>query len=153
METRGHGEGETLSLYRKRGLEMKHATATKLLVTLFFVTLGLILPTGVGALAQGTGACAGDIEKFCPGVQQGEGRIAKCMAQHKEELSPGCKARLAAVAKQLKGVQKACEDDIMAFCEDVKPGGGRIVQCLKANEAKLSPQCKASAAKAKKEMK
>ena len=132
---------------------MKHATVTVPLVTLFVVALGLILLTGTGASAQATGACAGDIEKFCQGVQQGEGRIAKCIAQHKEELSPGCKARLEEAAKQLKGVQKACEDDIMAFCEGVKPGGGRIAKCLKANESKLSPQCKASAAKAKKGMK
>ena len=131
---------------------MKHATVTVPLVTLFFVTLGLILLTGTGAFAQGTGACAGDIEKFCQGVQQGEGRIAKCIAQHKEELSPGCKARFEEAAKQLKGVQKDCKDDIMAFCEGVKPGGGRIAQCLKANESKLSPQCKASMAKAKKGM-
>jgi len=131
---------------------MKHATVTIPLITLFVVALGLILLTGSGASAQATGACAGDIDKFCRGVQQGEGRIAKCMAQHKEELSPGCKARLEEAAKQLKGVQKACEDDIMAFCEGVKPGGGRIAKCLKENEAKLSPQCKASAARAKKGM-
>jgi hypothetical protein len=130
---------------------MKHKPMP--LVMLLFVTLGLILFTGACALAQGAGACKGDVDKFCQGVQQGEGRIAKCIAQHKEELSPGCKARLEEAAKQLKGVQKACEDDIMAFCEGVKPGGGRIAQCLKANESKLSPQCKASAAKAKKEMK
>jgi hypothetical protein len=131
---------------------MKRATVTVPLVTLFVVTLGLVLLHGTGAFAQAAGACAGDVEKFCQGVQQGEGRIAKCMAQHREELSPGCKARLDEAAKQLKGVQKACEDDIIAFCEGVKPGGGRIAKCLKANESKLSPQCKASAAKAKKEM-
>jgi hypothetical protein len=119
------------------------------LVTLFFVTLGLILLTGTGAFARGTGVCSGDVEKFCQGIQQGEGRIAKCLAQHKEELSPDCKARLGEAAKQLKGVQKACQDDILAFCAGIKPGGGRIAQCLKANKAKLSPQCEGSIARAK----
>jgi hypothetical protein len=128
---------------------MKHATVKIPLITLFVIALGLILLTGRGTLAQATGACAGDIEKFCQGVQQGEGRIPKCIAQHKEELSPGCKARLEEAVKQLKGVQKACEDDIMVFCEGVKPGGGRIAQCLKANASKLSPQCKTSVAQAK----
>jgi hypothetical protein len=141
---------DLITQVERRGVDMKRATATMPLVTLFFVTLGLILLTGTGAFAQGVGACAGDVEKFCQAVQQGGGRIAKCIAQHKEELSPGCKASLAEVGKQLKGVQKACEDDIMAFCAGVKPGGGRIAQCLKANESKLSPQCKAAADKAKK---
>ncbi len=118
----------------------------------FVITLSLVLFTNTGAMAQGKNACAGDVEKFCQGVQQGEGRIAQCLAQHKEELSPACKVRLEQAAKQLKGVQKACEDDIMTYCEGVQPGGGRIAQCLKANAAKLSPQCKSSLAQAKRGM-
>jgi len=132
---------------------MKLTTITVSLVTLSFVMLSLILLTGTSAFAQGSGVCAGDIEKFCQGVQQGEGRIAKCLALHKEELSPGCKARLGKAAKRLRGVQKACEDDIMAFCANVEPGGGRIAQCLKANESQLSSTCKATIAKTKKEVK
>ncbi|HVN23548.1 MAG TPA: cysteine rich repeat-containing protein [Syntrophorhabdales bacterium] len=125
---------------------------TMVLAALFVVVFGAGWLTVTGALAQGKGACGGDIEKFCQGVQQGEGRIAQCLAQHKEEVSPACKARMEEAAKQLKGVQKTCEDDIMAFCEGVKPGGGRIAQCLKANASKLSPQCKASVAQAKRGM-
>jgi hypothetical protein len=34
-----------------------------------------------------------------------------------------------------------CTDEIRTFCADVQPGGGRILQCLKANESKLSPPC------------
>ena len=34
-----------------------------------------------------------------------------------------------------------CTEEIRTFCANVQPGGGRIVQCLKANEAKLSPAC------------
>jgi hypothetical protein len=34
-----------------------------------------------------------------------------------------------------------CTDEIQTYCTDVKPGGGRILQCLKTNEAKLSPAC------------
>ena len=34
-----------------------------------------------------------------------------------------------------------CTDEIRTFCADVQPGGGRIIQCLKANEAKLPPAC------------
>lgn len=34
-----------------------------------------------------------------------------------------------------------CTEEIRTFCAGVQPGGGRILQCLKANEAKLSPAC------------
>ena len=34
--------------------------------------------------------CANDIEKFCKGVQEGEGRIAKCLGEHAPEVSAPC---------------------------------------------------------------
>src|SRR5690349_24802181 len=37
--------------------------------------------------------------------------------------------------------QGPCAEDAKKFCGDVKPGGGRIAQCMKAHEAQLSPAC------------
>lgn len=34
-----------------------------------------------------------------------------------------------------------CTPDIHTYCADVQPGGGRIMQCLKTNESKLSMAC------------
>jgi hypothetical protein len=34
-----------------------------------------------------------------------------------------------------------CTAEIRTYCADVQPGGGRILQCLKANESKLSMAC------------
>jgi hypothetical protein len=34
-----------------------------------------------------------------------------------------------------------CTPEIQTFCADVQPGGGRILQCLKTNEPKLSMAC------------
>jgi hypothetical protein len=36
-------------------------------------------------------ACGKDKEQFCKDVPAGEGRILKCMREHKDELSDGCK--------------------------------------------------------------
>lgn len=38
----------------------------------------------------------------------------------------------------------ACKEDAKKFCPDVKPGGGRIIRCMKEHEKELSEGCKAS---------
>ncbi|BDG05626.1 cysteine rich repeat-containing protein [Anaeromyxobacter oryzae] len=52
----------------------------------------------------------------------------------------------AAVAAELLGVPSAraeypCADDVKQFCAEVRPGGGRVHNCLRENAAKLSPAC------------
>ena len=38
----------------------------------------------------------------------------------------------------------ACRADLDKFCKDVKPGGGRLIKCLKEHAAELSSGCKAA---------
>ncbi len=47
---------------------------------------------------------------------------------------------------------KSCKPDIEKFCKEVKPGEGRILQCLKENHDKLSGECKQTMAEAKEKM-
>jgi hypothetical protein len=35
-----------------------------------------------------------------------------------------------------------CADDIEKYCREIKPGGGRIMNCLKAHETELSVSCR-----------
>jgi hypothetical protein len=35
-----------------------------------------------------------------------------------------------------------CADDIEKYCKEIKPGGGRILNCLKAHETELSVSCR-----------
>jgi cysteine rich repeat protein len=123
---------------------MRIKIAVVTFIVIATITLCLTLVGGEGAFAQGPGACQGDIQQFCKDVQQGGGRIAQCLKQHKQELSPECKTRIAEIAKQIKEVHKACEDDLLTFCPGIKPGGGRVAQCLKANKDNLSDDCKAA---------
>jgi hypothetical protein len=39
-------------------------------------------------------ACAQDIENICKDVQPGGGRIARCLKENKEEISPECMEKL-----------------------------------------------------------
>lgn len=45
------------------------------------------------------GYCKSDIERLCPGVQPGGGRILQCLKSHKEEMSVGCAQGLAKLKK------------------------------------------------------
>lgn len=111
---------------------------------------GLSLMVGAFCLAMAANVyaeetskpCAEDAAKFCKGVQQGEGRIAKCMKEHENELSPACKQNIAKAKERVKEFAEACKADSEKNCKDVKPGGGRILRCLKQHEDTLSSECK-----------
>lgn len=49
------------------------------------------LEHAVSALNYVAGQCQNDIEKLCANVQMGEGRIAQCLENNVESVSPACK--------------------------------------------------------------
>jgi hypothetical protein len=44
-------------------------------------------------------ACQDDAMKLCKDVKPGKGMIARCLKEHREELSPGCKEKLPEVRR------------------------------------------------------
>ncbi len=95
---------------------------------------------------KGVGPCHEDLQKYCKKVKPGEGRLVKCLLENKNKLTPECKAnldkRLAKAKAHMKKINAACKEDAKKICKDVKPGKGRIIQCLRKNEASLSVACK-----------
>jgi hypothetical protein len=112
------------------------------LVVQMTVAAALCLGLGIAPSAYAAPSCKADVEKFCPSVQPGGGRIAQCLKQNKAQLSASCQERIKMVAARLKEVAKACEDDVQQYCVGVKPGEGRVAQCLKEHKDKLSAECK-----------
>lgn len=90
--------------------------------------------------------CKADAEKFCKGVEPGEGRILKCLNQHEAELSPACRETVSAWIQKLsergEPVQPACKKDAARLCQDVPPGHGRVATCLMERMPELSPECR-----------
>ena len=84
-------------------------------------------------------ACKADLEKLCPGVEPGHGRILACIEGKTDQLSQACKDD---VSKKLDAFYKACKADADKLCASVVRGEGRVMQCLKDNEASLSKSCK-----------
>ena len=93
--------------------------------------------------------CKTEIDTYCKGVKPGEGRILACLYANQEKLSNRCEYALYDAASQLQQAITAinylaseCRDDLKTFCSDVKPGEGRLIDCISKNKEKVSSRCK-----------
>lgn len=137
------------------------------LIAVFALSAGLGLAASLPASDEkGKGPCAEDAAKFCKDVKPGEGRLAACLKEHEKELSKACLDRKALAAEKRGGKRggkrgkkeggggqaaygKACAADREKFCAGVKPGEGRLRDCLRKNLESLSEGCKALQEKSK----
>jgi len=65
------------------------------------------------------------------------------LKRHAGAISLACKEQLEAEREKARDFVKACKPDAEKLCKGIAPGKGIIYRCLKANEAQLSPDCKA----------
>jgi len=98
--------------------------------------------TQAGAKENRDRPCMADAAKLCKDVEKGQGRVAKCLKEHEGELSSACKDNMGKMKEKMHDKKEACEADAKKLCKDTKPGGGRIMQCLKEHEGELSSECK-----------
>ena len=93
--------------------------------------------------------CETELTSFCKDVTPGEGRILACLFAHSDKISGRCEyavydaaAQLERAVSALTYVANECDDDIEKVCAKVEAGEGRILTCLKKNEAKVTKRCK-----------
>ena len=89
------------------------------------------------ASAQDARPCKADREKFCAGLQPGDGKLRECMKQHEAELSPECKERQEAWKK----VRVNCKSDEEKFCADAGKERGAMTKCLESHASELGQAC------------
>jgi len=122
---------------------------------LFILVLGVVLVFGARVFAAEklvetvTKGCKTEIETYCKDVTPGEGRVLACLYAHEDKLSGQCEYALYDAAAQLERaltalsyVANECGDDLLKFCSDIKPGGGRVMSCMGKNEKQISGRCK-----------
>jgi hypothetical protein len=120
------------------------------------VSLGLTALIGGTAFAAEKGpveivaeGCKKEMSTYCKDVTPGEGRVLACLFAFEDKLSPRCEFALYDAASQLERAVNAltyaaneCREDIKSYCSDVKPGEGRILDCLDKKKDVMSDRCK-----------
>ena len=93
-------------------------------------------------------SCNADAAIFCPGLPLNSQKSFMCLMAYEDNLSLACELGIveAAMALEMGMIAidysiKACEADADKYCLNVEPGEGRIVSCLRANEARLTKEC------------
>ena len=118
------------------------------------IVMGTLLLAGGRALAEEDTiaalrkACQKELNTFCKGVPEGEGRVLACFYAFQDKVSDKCmyalydaSAQLERAVTALKYAASQCKDDLNKFCADVKLGQGRGLACLKKNEKSVSQNC------------
>jgi hypothetical protein len=121
----------------------------------WMVVIGMVLVfSGVVSAQQGlvdsvVKGCDKELKTYCKDVTPGEGRGLACLYAFSDKLSTKCEYALYDAAAQLERAVAAlsytvneCRDDLTKFCSDIKPGEGRLLQCLEKNDAKVTKRCK-----------
>jgi hypothetical protein len=100
----------------------------------------------VEVVAEG---CKKEIEGYCKGVTPGEGRILACLYAFGDKLSDRCEFALYDAASQLERavnsltyVANECREDLQKYCSSVKPGEGRLLDCMDKKKNELSERCR-----------
>lgn len=102
--------------------------------------------TSAGGQEVTISACRADVQKYCPQMQ---GKQAfDCLLDHQQHVSDACydgmkKQMDSGEGQQAEGAagRQACRQDVQQFCKGVRPGGGRIVDCLLEHRKDLSDAC------------
>ena len=104
--------------------------------------------------------CKVELEKYCKDVTPGERRVLACLYARSDKLSSKCEYALYDAAVQLERavaalayVANECDADLEKLCSAVKPGEGRLINCLQKNEKQVSNRCKQAVKKVEGELK
>jgi hypothetical protein len=93
-------------------------------------------------------SCNADSAILCPGLPLNSQKSFMCLMAYEDNLSVECALGIVEAAMALEAGLlaidysiKACEAAADEYCLDIEAGEGRIVSCLKENEAKLNKEC------------
>lgn len=115
-------------------------------MTLLFAASSMASESLLDSVVEG---CLTELETYCKDVTPGQKRVLACLYSRNDKLSGKCEYALYDAAVQLERAVAAltyvineCADDLVELCSDVPAGEGRLLDCLVANESKVTARCK-----------
>ena len=128
---------------------MKKAVLCLITLCIIQAFVGNVFAETKGPVEMLADGCKKEIDTYCKKVTPGEGRVLACLYAYEDKLSSRCEYALYDAAAQLERAITAltflaneCRDDLKAYCSDIKPGEGRLIQCIDKNMKKVSNRCK-----------
>ena len=94
--------------------------------------------------------CQLELETFCEGASSKRGQYLVCLraANSRDMLSDHCKKVYLDVRERLKtripiisNALYECKEDYAAYCDDIRLGSDRVLNCLKQQNEKVSMGC------------
>lgn len=147
-ELRSEVEGNVLNVVEQKEGPMKH-------IGIIIVSTFLISFISGPASAQQdlvetiTRDCKGEILRYCVSVSPGQSRLLACLYAHSDKLSSSCgyalidgSPQLARTITNLTFAANECRDELKAYCSTIRPGAGRLLNCLEENKEKISERCR-----------
>jgi hypothetical protein len=121
-----------------------HRSTVSAVLLASLVALLPALPVAAQGMGR-SGACKGDIARYCEGLDRGHGAIARCLGEHEKDLSPECRDALKGlherIQQQAGALREACADDFAKYCSEVRGTHGARMRCLEEHRAELSQAC------------
>ena len=128
---------------------MKNLFISMVMLGCMMLVGGTAFAAEMGLVEIVTDGCKTEINTYCKDVTPGEGRVLACLFAREDKLSNRCEYALYDAASQLQQavvvltyLANECRDDLKTFCSDIKPGEGRLIQCIDKNKEKISVRCK-----------
>jgi len=86
--------------------------------------------------------CNETVNKFCKDVIPGNGRIMKCLNDHRDDQSIACKDWIEEQQKSMQELMAVCPEDITRWCRNASADKVSIYYCLLDNYISLRLDCR-----------
>lgn len=86
--------------------------------------------------------CNETIDKFCKDVIPGNGRILKCLNDHRDDQSIACKDWIEEQQKSIQDLMGLCAEDIARWCRNSPADKVSVFFCLMDNYISLRLDCR-----------
>lgn len=98
-----------------------------------------LLVAGSAFAGHDGGVCKADIAKYCSQVEQGDGRVAHCLKEHKKDLSADCQKKMDEHMAVVKEMRDTCKADREKFCANSPKG--EVGECMHEHKKEVSDSC------------